>query len=370
MQGIEIMTYSADSGQSFLLDLLHGQSSFHLGSGSHALSLVLRALRLPRGSEVLVTAFTCVSVVATIKSLGFAPIFVDVSDDSLCMDPAAMTNAVTERTAAVLYQHTFGCAGEILRIEEECRKRKLLLVEDCAHVLPGMEAGGRLLGTFGDASFFSFNVMKPLSCVGGGIARFASRELVAAAEEVELVPQSRLQGLVACLKNYLYSNWYRPEVFRLAQLAFASVSADDDWSGYAFPPCRGTRAQFERIAGQISTLEHVAKRKVALAERYCNLIQEKCRFKGFGVLPYLSFPVRTTNASSLLLSYSGFVSAWPGKSVVFPLEPSCLEKMTGYVFGSCQRAESLSQQTLSMPMTRWTLSRFGTMVRIINGLGS
>jgi dTDP-4-amino-4,6-dideoxygalactose transaminase len=134
-----------------------------------ALYFILRAMDLPPGSEVIVPAFTFWVVPEIVRVAGLKPVFADIDPSTFTLDPAAVERAITSRTRAVLPTHLYGMACDMDPILELAQRHGLKVIEDCAHSL-GATYKGRMVGTLGDASFFSFQAFKPLNTYGGGLA--------------------------------------------------------------------------------------------------------------------------------------------------------------------------------------------------------
>ena len=156
--------------------ILEEEFKKHLGSnyaisfngGRSALMAIFDALGIKKGDEILIQAFTCNSAVIPILNLGAKPIYVDV-DETLNLDPDDLKKKITQKSKAIMIQHTFGWPAKVDEILEICKKNNLYLIEDCAHSL-GAKYKGRRCGTFGDVSFFSFGRDKIISSVYGGMA--------------------------------------------------------------------------------------------------------------------------------------------------------------------------------------------------------
>ena len=136
--------------------------------GRMAFHYILRALDLPEGSEIIFPALTFWVVPEIARRAGLRPVFVDVDPATFNLDPAKVEAAVTGRTRAIVPTHLYGqpCAmTEILRVAE---KHNLIVIEDCAQAA-GARYRGRLVGTFGTASFFSFQMLKGINTYGGGM---------------------------------------------------------------------------------------------------------------------------------------------------------------------------------------------------------
>ena len=137
--------------------------------GRMALYFILKALDLPPDSEVIVPAFTFWLVPEMVPVAGLTPVFADVDPGTFTLSPHAFERAITPNTRAVLPTHLYGLSCDMDAIVEIARRHDLKVIEDCAHSL-GATYNGRMVGTLGDASFFSFQAFKPLNTYGGGLA--------------------------------------------------------------------------------------------------------------------------------------------------------------------------------------------------------
>ncbi|MEK7218232.1 MAG: DegT/DnrJ/EryC1/StrS family aminotransferase, partial [Patescibacteria group bacterium] len=158
-----------------LSDTFHGRA-FLFASGREALLALFQSdqERFRKGDEVIVQGYTCVVVSNAIIAAGLVPVYCDIEKDTLSLDPQAVEHAVTPRTKAVLCQHTFGIPAPVAALREICDRRGLLLIEDCAHILPD-ESGPEEIGTHGDALLFSFGRDKAISGITGGAIILHSR---------------------------------------------------------------------------------------------------------------------------------------------------------------------------------------------------
>ncbi|HEU5239105.1 MAG TPA: DegT/DnrJ/EryC1/StrS aminotransferase family protein [Pyrinomonadaceae bacterium] len=159
--------------------------------GRMACYYLLRALELPAGSEIIFPALTFWVVPEIARRAGFKPVFVDVDPQTFNINPALIDAAITENTRAIVPTHIYGQPCEMTEIMRLAEKHDLAVIEDCAQAV-GATYRGRKVGTFGAASFFSFQMLKGINTYGGGMtltndARLATR--VRAQAEAE-PPQS------------------------------------------------------------------------------------------------------------------------------------------------------------------------------------
>jgi dTDP-4-amino-4,6-dideoxygalactose transaminase len=137
--------------------------------GRMALLDILKAMQFPPGSEIIVPALTFWVVPEITRVAGLKPVFADIDPATFTLCPGAMERAITSNTRAVLPTHLYGLACDMDPILALARQHNLKVIEDCAHAL-GSTYKGRMVGTLGDASFFSFQAFKPLNTFGGGLA--------------------------------------------------------------------------------------------------------------------------------------------------------------------------------------------------------
>ena len=139
-----------------------------LDSATAGMHLALIASGVGPGDEVITTPTTFAATVNVAIHAGATPVLADISIDDYCIDPAAVERAVTPRTKAIMPVHHGGSACRMEAILEIARKHKLLVVEDAAHGL-GTHIDGRHIGTFGDATVFSFYPTKNVTSARGGM---------------------------------------------------------------------------------------------------------------------------------------------------------------------------------------------------------
>ncbi len=147
-------------------------------SGTTALEIVLQALDIGPGDEVLVPPYTFVATASAVMRVGATPIFVDV-DDSWCMDPSRVEAAITLKTKAILPVHFGGrvCELDVLRAIAE--RNGIPLIEDACHSW-GSKWSGKGTGAIGKCGVFSFQHSKNITAGEGGIiltddAEFAAK---------------------------------------------------------------------------------------------------------------------------------------------------------------------------------------------------
>ncbi|MDD5748889.1 MAG: DegT/DnrJ/EryC1/StrS family aminotransferase [Actinomycetota bacterium] len=148
-----------------------------VASGTDALFLILKAMGIGQGDEVITTPFTFVATASTISHTGAIPVFADIDPETFNIDPDSVKSCLTERTKAVVAVHLFGHPADMRELSHFASEHDLFLIEDCAQAT-GASLDGKRVGSIGHASAFSFFPTKNLSCAGdGGIVCTASDDL-------------------------------------------------------------------------------------------------------------------------------------------------------------------------------------------------
>lgn len=136
-----------------------------VGNGTDALYLTLRALGIGAGDEVITVAHTFIATAEAISLTGALPVFIDISEDTMLMDPAMIEPAITSRTKAIVPVHLYGQSCDMDAIMEIARTHGLKVIEDAAQAHGGRWNGQRV-GSLGDAATFSFYPGKNLGAFG------------------------------------------------------------------------------------------------------------------------------------------------------------------------------------------------------------
>ena len=138
-----------------------------VASGTDALRLAMAALDVGPGDEVITSPFTFIATANTISHCGAKPVFVDIDPQTFNLSAAAVEEAITERTKAIVPVHLYGQAADLEPILALARKKALSVIEDCAQAI-GARYQGRAVGSFGDAGCLSFYPSKNLGAYGDG----------------------------------------------------------------------------------------------------------------------------------------------------------------------------------------------------------
>ena len=155
--------------ESQLLDYLKVPNITLFTNGHLALECIIAALNL-RG-EVITTPFTFASTTHAIVRNGLKPVFCDINPDDYTIDVEKIESLITEKTSAIIPVHVYGNVCDVEAIDRIAKKHNLKVIYDAAHTF-GVTVNGQGIGTFGDASMFSFHATKVFNTIEGGAVTY------------------------------------------------------------------------------------------------------------------------------------------------------------------------------------------------------
>jgi len=139
-----------------------------VNSGTSALHLIIRALGIREGDQVITSPFSFIASANCILFEGAKPVFVDIKPDSFNINPVEIEKKITKKTKAILAVDIFGVPAEWDKLKKIAKKHRLYLIEDSAEAL-GSEYKGKKCGSFGDAAVFGFYPNKQITTGEGGV---------------------------------------------------------------------------------------------------------------------------------------------------------------------------------------------------------
>ena len=143
-------------------------------NGTSALELGLKALELK--GEVITTPFTFPATTQALDRNGLTPVFCDIDEKTLNIDPDKIEKLITERTSAILAVHVFGNHCDVEKIQTIANKYNLKVIYDGAHAF-GSYINGTSIGKYGDMTMFSFHATKLFNTIEGGALTFRDKSL-------------------------------------------------------------------------------------------------------------------------------------------------------------------------------------------------
>ncbi|GAA4440961.1 DegT/DnrJ/EryC1/StrS family aminotransferase [Actinokineospora soli] len=150
-----------------LRDVIGAADVVACGSGTGALGLVLRAMDIGPGDEVVVPALGCAPLAASVVNAGATPVFADVHPWTMVVEPYEVEAAIGDETAAIMPAHMFSVMADMPTLSALADRHQVRLVEDSAVAQGGVLAGVPA-GRWGDAGVYSFVQVKTFGTVGEG----------------------------------------------------------------------------------------------------------------------------------------------------------------------------------------------------------
>ena len=136
-----------------------------VSNGTVALQMAIKALELK--GEIIIPPFTWIATVSAIKWEGCAPVFADIDQDTLNIDPSKIEECITDKTVAIMPVHVFGNPCDVEAIDKIAKKHNLKVIYDAAHAI-GSTYNGKSLLEFGDISATSLHATKLFNTAEGG----------------------------------------------------------------------------------------------------------------------------------------------------------------------------------------------------------
>lgn len=160
-------------------ELIGSEFAIATSSCTGALHLGLAAFGISEGDEVILADTNWVATLAPIRYLGAKPIFVDIREDTWCIDTSQIRAKITSKTKAIIATHLYGNLCEMDQLIEIAQENNLYLIEDSAEAI-GSQFMGRYAGSIADFGVFSFHGSKTITTGEGGMlttnnAEFAKR---------------------------------------------------------------------------------------------------------------------------------------------------------------------------------------------------
>ncbi len=346
---------------------------FYFFKGRVSLYAILKAMGIKVGDEVIVPGFTCVVVPNAIIYLGAKPVYVDIEPETYNTDFTKIEEKITEKTRAIIAQHTFGIPAEMDKILEIAKRYNLYVIEDSCHSI-GSKYKGKEVGTFGDAAFFSSQWSKPITTGLGGWAVINSSEwLGGRSEELkermekiynEFIEPKRKEVFFLKLQYLLYSKFLTPKLFwfamntyrMLSRKNFAIGSSDTCELDYEKPLVyekKMSKWQINLLEKKLKEIDKIIEHRkwvTSLYEKYLPQIGFKTvKIPDNSEVVFLRYPVLVKNKEKILKEAEKHkieIGDW----FLSPVHPNLngWEKVN-YQKRSCPVAEDICHKIINLP---------------------
>lgn len=331
-----------------------------------ALFHALNILELKKGDEVIIQAYTCVSVINSVIQTWAKIIYCDI-DETLNIDINDLNSKINPNTKVIIAQHTFWNPAGIYEIKKICKEKNIVLIEDCAHSL-GAEFEYRKVWSFADLSIFSFWRDKVISTVNAWFLIINNEKYFPKIEEIkksliDLNTKEVLKNIFYIFSSFKAKIFYDffglwkmiifisrklkliPEVLETSE---KNIQSKDFF--YKYP-----NALAYIWFKEIDKIDIYNEKRVKIAKLYEDNLQEN------------RFPKTLKNSKNIYLRFVYFskkrdevkeyfkqnnILLWDWYDKVIAPKWVNFEK-TNYIEKSCPNAEKYAQMTLNLPNHPW-----------------
>lgn len=305
-------------------------------NGTAALHMAAMAAGIGEGDELITTPITFAASANCALYCGAKPVFADINEKTYNISPDSIEEHITSATKAVVAVDYTGQAVELDRIQEICKKHKLVLIEDAAHSI-GTKYNGKGVGSIADMTTFSFHPVKTITGGEGGAVLTNNEEyykklLLSRAHGITRVPE--------LMENEVDGSWYYEQIDL----------------GYNY---RMTDIQAGLIISQLDKLEMFSNRRKELVARY-----NEAFAKNDAIIVQEEIPESDTtrhlyilrlNPDKLTINRREFFDALAAENVCcnvhyIPVYYFPHYKRLGYEKGLCPKAEKLYDEMITLPL--------------------
>jgi dTDP-4-amino-4,6-dideoxygalactose transaminase len=361
---ITISTYMFTSAyEQLFARLLAVDYAITFGYARHALISILTAAGLQPGDEIILSPLTCKVVPLALLSLRLKPVYVDISAETLNLNPRGVQPAIGSSIRAVLFQHTYGNSAGVEAVAKFAAEKKVAMFEDCAQCLPVAE--NQFTESWDRAAIFSNNLLKPLPAASGGVAVTNDSGLAWKIREARdrLPPHGKFAEMMLHMEIWVHKHVLRPALY----WPLFALNAKID-SSYKVQPVEVEIAnEISRKAHRVShyqmregirwlrKVESIANHRRLCCAEYTRALSG---VKDLGLpaagtsQPLYYFPVVVQNKESLLREARKKrieLVAWPIKTPIYPLERKQDLLAYGYEPGTCPIAEEVATRLIGLP---------------------
>lgn len=341
-----------------------GMHAALFSAGREGLLAFLRSIRTGDHDEVIVQGYTCIVVPNAIHAAGMKTVYADIDPQTLTPEIDDVARRITSATRAIIVQHTFGIPADTQRLRALCDAHNILLIEDCAHILPDGH-GPAVIGVHADAMLLSFGRDKAISGIAGGAMLYRDDALRTAMQHEEDhaadLPRTTVRRLLEYPQLYgiarpLYGLGIGKVILRLAQALglLVPILTPEERRGNMPPVVHRIPNLCAALAlQQLKNLQNINDHRRMLTRFYL----QACKDRGWRVidgitpdLPLQKFPLFLRDAdavrTTLKTSNIHLDDGWTG-CVVCPRTADA--SAAGYAAGCDPRAEAASSAILTLP---------------------
>lgn len=345
------------------------QSAYLFGSARSGLYSLLKALAFEDGAEVIVTGFTCDVVPNAVIQVGCKPVYADIDPETFCMSPSSAAQCITEKTRAIIIQHTFGIPADIDALMKLADEHSLYVIEDCAVSL-GSRYQGQLTGTFGDAAIFSFELSKTITSCRGGLLIINTNKhqaLTKLKKFYQSVPeQSKRYAGNILLQLGLSGLLYRPIIYNLGKYVIAVMFKAGIFKISTPYPEKEAKIADNYLIKLSNQQASLLSRQWKRLKQVKNMSQETSKYfyESLKNIPtIIPFPIRNDRSLNLIRypliieNRQDLVDVFRKHNIDLGLwftapisSPQINHNLFGYVSGTCPESERVSEKVCNLPI--------------------
>jgi len=225
-----------ESFEKSFADFMDCRYAISVANGSAALDVAIEALRLPKGSEVIIPNFTIFSPAISVIRAGLVPVFIDVNIETCNAEVETILSAVNKNTSAIIVVHTYGLTTDTEELINQIKGTQIRIIEDCAEAHGIRTKSGKRVGALADISTFSFYPNKLITTGEGGMVITNDASIIQGIRELRNI------GFSEDLPRYQHT-----------------------WLGYNY---RMTSMQAALGSSQLKKVENHLTRKYKIGEKY------------------------------------------------------------------------------------------------------
>jgi perosamine synthetase len=338
--------------------------------GRVALSQLLLAGGVRKGDCVAIQAYTCSAVPEGVLAVGAKPLYIDVVKNGVTMSPNDLELKLDglKGVKAIVIQHTFGIVADVERIVEISKKHNLIVIEDCCHSY-NSEFKASKVGSFSDASFYSFEWGKPISLGLGGAIKVKNKQMLGRINKQYdlLINPPLLIEFQLFVQRIAFFLFYSPRTYWLVRRLYhffskygvikgnhSSCEISHKSKEFDYKISRILRSKITKKLNRLSISEDKSQKIVSVYEK--NLLQltgvQKIKTLPKAKSIYVRYPIWVSNkekTSNLAYVNKVEIASWYS-SPVHPYVDGQLSSV-GYQMGSCPNAEQSSKHIVSLPLS-------------------
>ncbi len=348
--------------------MLSGQGSFAFWKARVALYATLRAMDVGKDDEIILPGYTCVMDVNPIKYLQAKPVYVDIEPTTFNMNAQLLSEKITAKTKAIIAQHTYGYPCDMDAIMSIAGNNGIPVIEDCCLAF-GSKYKHKIVGTFGKASYFSFQWNKPYTTGLGGMVLANDSELAERIESLRSAQScrpSKKEVLMLAAQLGVYRAFIYPRTTAFAQMVFRYLtkkglvvgsSSTSEFEPKMAPDFLKIMSTVQARSGlrQLRRIDANIEHRREMAQLYDQLLEER------GWLPrqfdrslmdpvMVRYPIRIAEKDRALTE-AAKAGIELGSWFECPLHPiETPLAVYDYETGMCPQAEKASREVVNLPL--------------------